>query len=66
MIMKIEMIGYNDTKAIAIYGAIRLMNIVIISFIISLLFIVPAFVYRIYELLYIFIFPVFMIILTIL
>lgn len=28
--MKIEMIGYNDTKAIAIYGAIRLMNIVII------------------------------------
>lgn len=64
--MKIEMIGYNDTKAIAIYGAIRLMNIVIISFIISLLFIVPAFVYRIYELLYIFIFPIFMIILTIL
>lgn len=64
--MKIEMIGYNDTKAIAIYGAIRLMNIVIISFIISLLFIVPAFVYRIYELLYIFIFPVFMIILIIL
>lgn len=64
--MKIEMIGYNDTKAIAIYGAIRLMIIVIISFIISLLFIVPAFVYRIYELLYIFIFPVFMIILTIL
>lgn len=64
--MKIEIIGYNDTKAIAIYSAIRLMNIVIISFIISLLFIVPAFVYRIYELLYIFIFPVFMIILTIL
>lgn len=33
--MKIEMIGYNDTKAIAIYNAIRLMNIVIISFIIA-------------------------------
>lgn len=64
--MKIEMIGYNDTKANAIYGAIRLMNIVIISFIISLFFLIPTFVFHIYELLYIFIFPVFMIILTIL
>lgn len=55
--MKIEMIGYNDTKAIAIYANIKMMPFLIGSFIISCLSLIPTFAFKIYELLYIFIFP---------
>lgn len=43
--MKIEMIGYNDSKAIAIYGNIKLLPVLIISFLISILMLIPCFIY---------------------
>ena len=58
--MKIEMIGYNDTKSIATYGNIKMMPILIASFIISCFSLIPTFAFKIYELLYIFILPGFL------
>lgn len=55
--MKIEMIGYNDTKAIGIYGIIKMAPFLIASFFASLFVLIPAFVFKIYELLYVFILP---------
>ena len=55
--MKIEMIGYNDTKTIAIYSSIKMLPFLIVSFIVSLLSLIPLFIFKIYELLYIFILP---------
>ena len=57
--MKIEMIGYNDSKAIAIYGNIKLLPVLIISFLISILMLIPCFIFKIYEMLFIFILPSF-------
>lgn len=55
--MKIEMTGYNDTKSIAIYGNIKMTPFFIGSLIVSLLSLVPAFIFGIYELAFIFILP---------
>lgn len=55
--MKIEMIGYNDSKTIAIYGNIKLLPVLIISFLISILMLIPCFIFKIYEMLFIFILP---------
>ena len=55
--LKIEMIGYNDTKAIAIYGTIKMTPFFIASFLMACLSLIPTFVFGIYELLYIFIVP---------
>ncbi|MGM9858720.1 MAG: hypothetical protein ACI311_05705 [Bacilli bacterium] len=63
--MKIEMIGYNDSKAIAIYGNIKMMPFLIGSFVISCLCLIPTFSFEIYELLYVFILPVFLMLLMI-
>lgn len=55
--MKIEMIGYNDTKAIGIYSSIKMIPFLIVSIIVSLLSLIPLFIFEIYELLNIFILP---------
>ena len=55
--MKIEMIGYNDTKAIAIYGNIKMLPYCIFSFAISILLLIPSLIFHIYELLFVFILP---------
>lgn len=55
--MKIEMTGYNDTKAIAIYGNIKMAPYFIGSLIVSCLSLVPAFIFGIYELAFIFLLP---------
>lgn len=54
---KIEMIGYNDTKAIAIYGNIKIMPALIISFVIAILSLIPTLILQVYELILIFIIP---------
>ena len=53
--MKIEMTGYNDNKSIAIYGNIKRTPFFIGSLIVSLVSLVPAFIFGIYELAFIFI-----------
>lgn len=55
--MKIEMIGYNDGKAIFIYSSLRWIVFFIISLIIFFVASIFAFVYKIYELLLIFSVP---------
>lgn len=55
--MKIEMIGYNDTKTIAIYGNIKMLPFCISSFAISVLLLIPSLILQIYELLFVFILP---------
>ncbi len=59
--MKIEMIGYNDAKTIAIYSCIKIMPFFLSSLIISFLCLIPTFIFRIYELAFVFIFPVLLI-----
>ncbi len=63
---KIEMIGYNDARALAIYGIIKMFPVFIMSLIISLLSLIPTIIFQIYELAYIFIVPVFLLIIIIL
>ena len=55
--MKIEMTGYNDTKAIAIYGNIKMTPFFIGSLIASCLTLIPTFIFGIYELAFVFILP---------
>lgn len=55
--MKIEMTGYNDTKAIAIYGNIKMTPFFIGSLIVSCLTLIPTFIFGIYELAFIFLLP---------
>lgn len=55
--MKIEMTGYNDTKAIAIYGNIKMAPYFIGSLIVSCLTLIPTFIFGIYELAFIFLLP---------
>lgn len=55
--MKIEFYGYNDTRALAFYTAIIMLQIFIACLIVSLLTIPFAIVFSIYEILYIFIIP---------
>lgn len=55
--MKIEMTGYNDTKAIAVYGNIKMAPYFIGSLIVSCLTLIPTFIFGIYELAFVFILP---------
>lgn len=55
LIMKVEMIDINDTKAIAIYGNIKILPFCISSFAVSILLLIPSFIFHIYELLFVFI-----------
>ena len=55
----IEMIGYNDSKAIGIYGNIKLFPVFIISLILSFLFLIPALLLKIYLLSLFFVLPLF-------
>ncbi len=56
--MKIEMIGYNDKKAIAMHGIIKTMPFLIISLIVSCFILIPTLIFHIYALLAFFLFPV--------
>lgn len=55
--MKIEMIGYNDEKAISIYSTIKLMPFILASLILALILLIPALIFEIYYLLIVFIMP---------
>lgn len=55
----IEMIGYNDSKAIGIYGNIKLFPVFIISLILSFLFLIQALLLKIYILSLFFVLPLF-------
>ena len=55
--MKIEFYGYNDSRTLAFYNAIIMLQIFIACLIVSLLTIPFAIVFSIYEILYIFIIP---------
>lgn len=55
--MKIEMIGYNDEKAIAIYSVIKTMPFFVISLIVACFSLIPTLVFGIYELLFVFLLP---------
>lgn len=59
--MKIEMIGYNDTKAIGLYSIIKITPFVFSSFFISIIISIPAFIFKIYDLLFVFLLPLFLI-----
>ena len=65
LIMKVEMIDINDTKAIAIYGNIKMLPFCISSFAVSILLLIPSFIFHIYELLFVFILPVLLLIIMI-
>ncbi len=56
--MKIEMTGYNDGKAIAIYFTIKLVPFIFGSFIFALIMSMPALIFKIYFLLIPFTLPV--------
>ena len=59
--MKIEMIGYNDGKSIGINSFIKLRPFVIATLVLSIIVLIPAFVFKIYELLVLWILPVMLI-----
>ena len=61
----IEMIGYNDSKAIGIYGNIKLFPVFIISLILSFLFLIPALLLKIYILSLFFVLPLFILLIII-
>ena len=61
----IEMIGYNDSKAIGIYGNIKLFPVFIISLILSFLFLIPALLLKIYILSLFFGLPLFILLIII-
>lgn len=65
LIMKVEMIDINDTKTIAIYGNIKMLPFCISSFVISILLLIPSFIFHIYELLFVFILPVLLLLIMI-
>lgn len=46
------MIGYNDTKAIGLYSIIKITPFVFSSFFISIIISIPAFIFKIYDLLF--------------
>jgi hypothetical protein len=56
--MKIEMIGYNDGKSIGIHSYIKLKPFAIASLVFSIIMLLPAFVFQMYELLVLLILPV--------
>lgn len=56
--MKIEMIGYNDGKSIGIHSYIKLRPFAIASLVFSIILLLPAFVFQMYELLVLLILPV--------
>lgn len=55
----IEMIGYNDSKAIGIYGNIKLFPVFVVSLMLSIIFLIFALFLKRYELMFIFILPFF-------
>ena len=55
--MKIEFNGYNDTKTLAFYDLIKLLQILIVTSLVSMIAVPFAIIFSIYELLYIFILP---------
>ena len=61
----IEMIGYDDSKAIGIYGNIKLFPVFIISLILSFLFLIPALLLKIYILSLFFVLPLFIFLIVI-
>ena len=56
-IMKIEMTGYNDGKAFALYYAVKLIPFFTGSFILSVMIMIPALIFKVYCLLFLFILP---------
>lgn len=59
---KIQMIGYNNIKAIAMYHMIKMMPIFIITLVISFFALIFSLIFQIYELLFIFILPTILVI----
>ena len=55
--MKIEFYGYNDSRTLAFYSALKMLQIFVVSLIVSLFAIPFAIIFSIYEILYIFIVP---------
>lgn len=55
--MKIKMVAYNDGRAIFIHNRKTIFPFFLASFILSLLSLIPTFIFSIYELLFIFLLP---------
>lgn len=56
--MKIEMTGYNDGKAIAIYSNIKIFPYFAVTLILSLVSMILALVFNLYELMWVFLLPI--------
>ena len=54
-IMKIEMTGHNDGKAFALYYAVKLIPFFTGSLILSVMIMIPALIFKVYCLLFLFI-----------